>query len=677
MKKLALILAAFILLLAVIPALADEAPPHYNDIILDFESGTTEGYEPETKITVSDERGFYEAIKDVKPGTGIYFADGIYKDMNLTFELHGTKEKPIVIAAENPGKAVFTGYTVIGMSGEYIEFRDFYFNEVLYDAAERPEFGDNNVFTVKFAKFCRVTNNYFYRCGVKSDPKGEDYAPFKKIIAIMYKSSNNRFDHNTFEDPYSMQIGIYVAKGDDEYNQFNRIDHNYFYRVKSVLERHPGRVENGMESVQIGQGGDIGIKYNKTNTLVEYNLFEDVTGDGAEIISNKSECNVYRYNSFVACDSGFTLRGGNGCIVEGNYLYKVSKGIRIFGANHLIINNYFQECPGYTFDVGMGSAAYGSVKNLTIANNTIIKPGQGCFKLDDGKNPDADGTVPPAGIKVINNHVMLSTGKAFQWGNAANVQVSGNVVELSGSAVMGSDKVTQGVSSEKTNLSQAGRTFEVKSGTPLIDKGTPLPEVTADFYGNPRSQKPDIGCIEFGAGNNKVESLSAHDVGKTWNVKAVSAVDNKLSVSICMMVDNNKGIVKNSSKQIDPENPDVTPIVIDGRTLLPVRFVAESYGALTNWYEPEQKVTVAYQNRIIEMMIGKPEIIIDGKETKLDVPPQVINGRTLIPLRALAEAMGKSVFWDDRGLIIIYEPALTFDAAADKALINGIIELLK
>ena len=63
---------------------------------------------------------------------------------------------------------------------------------------------------------------------------------------------------------------------------------------------------------------------------------------------------------------------------------------------------------------------------------------------------------------------------------------------------------------------------------------------------------------------------------------------------------------------------------------------------------------------------------VNGSIITLDVPAQTIGGRTLIPLRALVEALGKQVFWDDRGLILISDAAVSYDATT----IDKIIDLL-
>ncbi len=98
---------------------------------------------------------------------------------------------------------------------------------------------------------------------------------------------------------------------------------------------------------------------------------------------------------------------------------------------------------------------------------------------------------------------------------------------------------------------------------------------------------------------------------------------------------------------------DVSPQIIDGRTLVPLRAVFEKINANVTWVEEGQIIIITKGSRIIAMEVGKAQFNstdIIKNETEvitLDVPPQVIDGRTLIPIRAAAEEFGLTVGWDD------------------------------
>ncbi|OPZ94418.1 MAG: Internalin-A precursor [Firmicutes bacterium ADurb.Bin419] len=93
-------------------------------------------------------------------------------------------------------------------------------------------------------------------------------------------------------------------------------------------------------------------------------------------------------------------------------------------------------------------------------------------------------------------------------------------------------------------------------------------------------------------------------------------------------------------------NMDVVPIIKGGRTFLPVKYVAESLGANVEWEPVERKITVTLGKDILEMVLDKEMAYVNGQEKKIDVPPFVENGRTLVPLRFLSETFGCTVDWD-------------------------------
>jgi len=90
---------------------------------------------------------------------------------------------------------------------------------------------------------------------------------------------------------------------------------------------------------------------------------------------------------------------------------------------------------------------------------------------------------------------------------------------------------------------------------------------------------------------------------------------------------------------------DVPPRIIQGRTVVPVRFIAEALGANVTWQNDINGVLVSYGTTTINMTIGSPVATVNGNRVLLDVAPFVERGRTLVPLRFLAETLGFEVFW--------------------------------
>ena len=142
--------------------------------------------------------------------------------------------------------------------------------------------------------------------------------------------------------------------------------------------------------------------------------------------------------------------------------------------------------------------------------------------------------------------------------------------------------------------------------------------------------------------------------------------------SVLLSIGSPRAVALGKETFVDAANLAVQPVVLDGRTLVPVRFIAESFGATVGWEGETQTVTVQLGDTTITLQIGSRDMTVNGKKTTLDVTAQTINDRTLIPLRAIAEALGKTVFWDDKGLIAISDTDLV--DADDWLVIDALIQ---
>ena len=91
---------------------------------------------------------------------------------------------------------------------------------------------------------------------------------------------------------------------------------------------------------------------------------------------------------------------------------------------------------------------------------------------------------------------------------------------------------------------------------------------------------------------------------------------------------------------------DQPPVLLNDRTLVPVRAIFEELGAVVMWNDVTQTALAVKGDLQITIKIGVTVMMANDKEITLDVPAQLINDRTLVPLRAIAEALGNTVEWD-------------------------------
>ena len=147
--------------------------------------------------------------------------------------------------------------------------------------------------------------------------------------------------------------------------------------------------------------------------------------------------------------------------------------------------------------------------------------------------------------------------------------------------------------------------------------------------------------------------------------------------SIVLFVGSANALVNGNKTLIDTTNDKVIATIVDGRTLVPVRFIAENFGAEVLWDDATRTVTLTLKDKTVKIVLDKAEIDINGEITAIDVPAQSIEGRTMLPLRAFVEnVMGKKIFWDARGLIVITDSDM-LDATADKDTIDALADRIK
>jgi len=96
----------------------------------------------------------------------------------------------------------------------------------------------------------------------------------------------------------------------------------------------------------------------------------------------------------------------------------------------------------------------------------------------------------------------------------------------------------------------------------------------------------------------------------------------------------------------NPIEFDVPPQMIDNRTMVPLRAIFEALGADIDWNGDTQTVTATRGATVVVMQVGNYVITVDGNSLTLDVPPLIIDNRTLVPARAVAESFGVNVEWN-------------------------------
>jgi len=107
--------------------------------------------------------------------------------------------------------------------------------------------------------------------------------------------------------------------------------------------------------------------------------------------------------------------------------------------------------------------------------------------------------------------------------------------------------------------------------------------------------------------------------------------------------------IDDESTFVDPDNKAVTPFILPpGRTMVPIRFISEAFGAKVEWFEATRTVKITWGSKTIELTIGVYTAKVDGKSVKLDAPPLIKEGRTFVPIRFISEAFNAVVDWNSK-----------------------------
>lgn len=119
-----------------------------------------------------------------------------------------------------------------------------------------------------------------------------------------------------------------------------------------------------------------------------------------------------------------------------------------------------------------------------------------------------------------------------------------------------------------------------------------------------------------------------------------------------MAIGNNTAWVYGQKTPIDTVSNVTAPVIINGKTLVPVRFLAESLGLKVTWTEETQEIRIEDGEKRILLKLGSDRMRIEKKTVTLQTPAMEIENRTYVPLRDIVEALGINCYWEEPGLIL-------------------------
>ncbi len=200
------------------------------------------------------------------------------------------------------------------------------------------------------------------------------------------------------------------------------------------------------------------------------------------------------------------------------------------------------------------------------------------------------------------------------------------------------------------------------SGSVNCDNGFEVPQMVntmslyAGIYGS-QNEKVDyfiddvwVGCATAIPYSCDIDfskyALGAH----TFRYNVTSGSGKLYSVSVPFTVTENIKITVDGAELTGLDQP---ALIVNSRTLVPVRAIFEAVGATVEWDAETETVTATRGSDVVKMQIGSREIYKNGALYQIaDVSPKIINARTLVPARIAAEIFGKTVGWDGVNRIV-------------------------
>jgi hypothetical protein len=293
-------------------------------------------------------------------------------------------------------------------------------------------------------------------------------------------------------------------------------------------------------------------------------------------------------------------------------------------------------------------------------------------------------------LKPLNPLIKISTGRLeLRAKNQNKVEVSFSSLQLNPSQII----------NEKVLASYMGRTLEIPVQIIVSNQKAECLTISPaklDFGYVPRGTKktielkvtslvnkkikikPNVSWIDVS--NNEIDLLegqpktvnvtiqsSSMPTGKTFygtieffdessvckNQTVPVSIETDNGIVLELVIDSNKA--KLNGKQVSLDAP---ARIVNGRTMVPIRFISESFGCKVEWDAKEGKVTIIRNDITIQLWKGKGYAQVNTDQKKLDSPPIIIKGRTFVPLRFISEPFGAVVAWDKvtKTITIVWDP---------------------
>lgn len=272
----------------------------------------------------------------------------------------------------------------------------------------------------------------------------------------------------------------------------------------------------------------------------------------------------------------------------------------------------------------------------------------------------------PASTTTVRAQVVIRTappvivgGVAVETSMGATVQVPLDARDVEnlygvGCRVTYDDKALQFMSVAKGNLLGADTLFIEDHGT----AGAVLVASTLKGDARPVSRNGSIAVLTFRAleaGTTQLDINELQLLGGDGGRRKLAGKAHSIPVRVLAKQPRTILVLRVGSPAMKVGSSsvvlDAPPVIVEGRTLVPIRVVVESLGGTVAWDAVSRTVTISLGGTRLKLVIGKSSALVNGKSMLIDstnpkVMPQILNSRTMLPLRFVAESLGADVQWE-------------------------------
>ena len=475
-----------------------------------------------TQVVISNSVELNEAIKNAKPGDEIVLANGVWKDVEIKFRGKGTKDKPITLKAETPGKVSIEGQSYLKFGGEYLVVEGLHFKNGFSPSKAVIDFKISHKDAPdEISNNCKVTNCVIIDF---NKPKRDDSDLWVLFWGRHNELSNCYIAGKTNRGP---TVRVSIA-GIESINNYHKIINNHF---------GPRPVKGGPSGETI-QLGDSFTSMSPSYTYVANNLFEACNGE-VEVISSKTNFNVFKNNVFYKSEGSLVTRHGNYVTVDGNYfigdgINENYGGIRIINTGHWVVNNYFYGLKGKSFRSPLAVMngipksplnRYNQVTDVVVAYNTYVNCSSP-WQFGVGQNLAQADVLPKSEIRsarairttVANNIVFNEKGLkniVVENDKADGVVFKNNIVN---NEAMPFKDFNGGITEGSLQLRELSDNIFIPVGVPddfEAYNGFDFNTIETDLLGVSRKDDKSIGAI-MGKEVSNPNILDKSKYGATW-----------------------------------------------------------------------------------------------------------------------------------------------------------------